>query len=224
MPDPRAESSASDLADIDLTNAELYRHGFPHEIFTRLRGEAPVHWQPMREDLAATREEGFWVLSKYEDIQAANRDSELFSAIDGPQLSYNPEIRGIMMLSMDGREHTHHRKLISSAFTPRMVGRLEQRARVWAISIVEDALKRGTCNFVEDVAYQLPMHMIADIMGIPVEDRAWLFKLAADFLQASDPESDISLEQRAAIQIEMFQYALYNPILVSLKDLSVRLA
>jgi cholest-4-en-3-one 26-monooxygenase len=207
MPDPRAESSASDLADIDLTHAELYRHGFPHEIFTRLRGEAPVHWQPMREDLAATREEGFWVLSKYADIQAANRDTELFNSIDGPALSHNPEMRGAMLVSMDGRDHLRQRRLISAGFTPRMVGRLEEQARRWAVSIVEKALERGTCNFVEDVAYQLPMHMIADIVGIPAEDRPWLFKLTTNFLQAGDPESPVAPEQQMALQVEMFQYA-----------------
>ena len=80
------------------------------------------------------------------------------------------------------------RRLISAGFTPRMVARLEDQARRWAVSIVDRALERGTCNFVQDVAYQLPMHMIADIMGIPVEDRAWLFKLTTNFLQAGDPE------------------------------------
>jgi cholest-4-en-3-one 26-monooxygenase len=207
MADPRSETDSRDLSDIDLTEVELYRNGFPHETFTRLRREAPVHWQPVSEDLSETREVGFWVLSKFHDIQTANRDTELFSAIDGPALSYNPEMSGAMLVSMDGRDHNRQRKLISAGFTPRMTGKLEQQARRWAALIVDEALERGRCDFVQDIAYQLPMHMIADIVGIPVEDRQWLFTLTTNFLQAGDPEHPISNEQRMAIQVEMFQYA-----------------
>jgi len=207
MADSRNNAHATNLADLDLTDDGLYRQGFPHEVFTKLRREAPVHWHPVREDLSQAREKGFWVLSKFHDIQAANRDTELFSAIDGPALSYNPEMSGIMLVSMDGRDHNRQRKLISAGFTPRMVGRLEQQARRWAASIIDEALERGTCDFVQDVAYQLPMHMIADILGIPVEDRKWLFTLTTKFLQAGDPEHSISNEQQMAIRVEMFQYA-----------------
>jgi cytochrome P450 len=207
MADPRPESCVSDLAQLDLTDEALYGNGFPHEIFTRLRREAPVWWQTMPDRLTQTEEPGFWVLSKYDDIQAANRDTELFSAFDGPSLSHRPEMRGAMLVSMDGRDHLRQRKLISAGFTPRMVGRLEEQARRWAISIVDTALERGTCDFVEEVAYQLPMHMIADIVGIPVEDRQSLFKLTTDFLQAGDPQHPFSPEHQLAIQVQMFEYA-----------------
>jgi cytochrome P450 len=207
MPDPRADSRACDLADLDLTKVEGYRHGFPHETFTTLRREAPVWWQAVRDDFSENDDDGFWVLSKYDDIQAANRDTELFSAFDGPALGHNPEMRGLMLVSMDGRDHNRQRKLISAGFTPRMVGRLEEQARRWAASIVDDALSHETCNFVEDVAYRLPMHMIADIVGIPFEDRQWLFTLTTDFLQAGDPAQAVSREQQLAIQLQMFQYA-----------------
>ena len=207
MADPRAESSVSDLADIDLTDGERYRYGFPHEIFTTLRREAPVWWQAVPDDFTENDDEGFWVLSKYDDIQAANRDTELFSALDGPSLHHSPEMRGAMLVSMDGPDHTRQRRLISAGFTPRMVGRLEAQARRWAVSIVDKALERGVCDFVADVAYLLPMHMIADILGIPVEDRESLFKLTADFLQAGDPADPVSREQQRATQVEMFQYA-----------------
>ncbi len=150
---------------------------------------------------------GFWVLSKHADVQAANRDSELFSALDGPSLADRPEMRGTMLVSMDGREHTRLRRLISAGFTPRMVGRLEEQMRSWAGSIVAEALARGTCDFVADVAYQLPMHVIADIVGIPVADRQWLFKLTNDFVSAGEVGSERSPEQQMAIQVEMFEYA-----------------
>jgi cholest-4-en-3-one 26-monooxygenase len=202
-----AESREGDGFDLDLTDTELFRQGFPHEVFTALRRDAPVWWQTVPDHITHAQDEGFWVLSKYADVQAANRDTELFSALDGPSLSHNPHMRGTMLVSMDGRDHIRQRRLISAGFTPRMVGRLEEQVRRWAVSVIEGALERGTCDFVEDVAYQLPMHMIADIVGIPVEDRQWLFQLTTDFLQAGDPAHPISEKQRLSIQAEMFQYA-----------------
>jgi len=207
MTDVQAESRGRDLAALDLTDAALYRSGFPHAIFTRLRRDAPVWWQAIPEHVSGCADGGFWVLSTYHDVQAANRDTERFSAVDGPSLTDRPEMRGTMLVSMDGRDHTRQRKLISAGFTPRMVGRLEEQMRGWAAAIVTDALQRGTCDFVADVAYQLPMHMIADIVGIPVADRQWLFTLTTDFLQAGDPTAGVSREQQLAIQAEMFQYA-----------------
>ncbi len=192
---------------VDLTDSELYRHGFPHEVFTTLRREAPVCWQPFPDGFRFPHEPGFWVLSRHEDVQAANRDTELFSALDGPSLNNRPDMRGTMLVSMDGRDHVRQRRLISAGFTPRMIARLDEQTRGWAVSIVERALERGTCDFVRDVAYQLPMHMIADIVGIPIEDRDWLFSLTTDFLLGGDPQRGVSEEQRLAAQVQMFEYA-----------------
>ncbi len=207
MSDARTDEHVSDLATLDLTDCGLYRNGFPHAVFARLRQEAPVWWQAVPAHVTECADEGFWVLSKYHDVQAANRDTERFSALDGPALVDRPEMRGTMLVSMDGREHTRQRKLISAGFTPRMVRRLDEQIRRWAGAIIDDALARGTCDFVQDVAYQLPMHMIADIVGIPVEDRRGLFKVTNDFLLAGDPNAGVSREQQLAIQAEMFQYA-----------------
>lgn len=209
MADTTAEtaSGGTRLADIDLISKELGGDGFPHDVFTTLRREAPVWWQQFPEDFEGNADEGFWVLSKYEDIQAANRNPELFTAIDGPSLADTPEMRGMMLVSMDGRDHIRQRKLISAGFTPRMVGRLEEQARGWAAKIVDEALERGTCDFVADVAYKLPMHMIADIVGIPFEDRDYLFQLTNNFIQAGAPDSPLSPDEQMALQVEMFEYA-----------------
>ncbi len=202
-----SENQANDLTDLDLTSHEVYREGFPHHLFKQLRHERPVWKQRVRAGSSVNGGEDFWVLTKYEDIQAANRDTILFSAVDGPSLADRPEMRGTMLVSMDGRDHTRQRKLISAGFTPRMVGRLEEQARLWAVSIIEQALEAGTCNFVQDVAYQLPMHMIADIVGIPTEDRQWLFTLTADFLEAGSPDNPLPPEEQVALQVQMFEYA-----------------
>jgi cytochrome P450 len=193
--------------DIDLTDTAIYNQGFPHDAFTTLRRESPVDWQTFSADTRGNHDAGFWVLSRYDDVQAANRDTELFCSIDGPALLSEPGMRGTMLVSMDGRDHVRQRRLISAGFTPRMVGRLEEQARTWAISIVERARQMGTCDFVQDVAYRLPMHMIADIVGIPVEDREWLFGLTKELLQGGDPHQVASPREFQALQVQMFEYA-----------------
>ena len=123
MADAGADPAGRDLGALDLTDTELYRRGFPHAVFSRLRREAPVWWQPAPAGFLSS-DPGFWVLSRHDDVQAASRDTELFSALDGPALADRPEMRGTMLVSMDGREHARQRRLISAGFTPRMVGRL----------------------------------------------------------------------------------------------------
>ena len=193
--------------DVDLTDSALYANGFPHEVFTSLRHFAPVKWQPFPEAFMGSHDEGFWVLSKHEDIQAASHDPELFSAFDGPQLSHQPEMAGTMLVSMDGRNHLRQRRLISAGFTPRMVGQLERQIRQWAESIVDLALERRECDFVSEIAYKLPMNVIADIVGIPPQDRDALFSLANDMLQGGVPERNMSRDEHVGIQVEMFEYA-----------------
>ena len=196
-----------DLTSIDLTSIDLYRDGFPHEVFTELRRSEPVRWQPFPDGFPGEHDPGFWVLTRHEDIQAVNRDTELFTATDGPQLALRPEMAGTMIVSMDGKEHTRLRKLISAGFTPRMVRLLDEQTRGWSASIIDRALQAGTCNFVHEVAYQLPMNMIADILGIPADERADLFSLVLDFVEGGNPDHGISPEQHALIQMQMFEYA-----------------
>jgi cytochrome P450 len=193
--------------DVDLTDAALYQDGFPHAVFTALRRDAPVKWQSFREGLPGDHDEGFWVLSKHEDVQAVSRNSELFNSFDGPQLSDQPVIAGKMLVSMDGRDHTRQRRLISAGFTPRMVKLLDEQIRRWAESIVDRAVDVGECDFVAQIAYKLPMNVIADIVGIPVQDREWLFAVTNDILQGDAPERAMSVEERLRIQAEVFEYA-----------------
>ncbi len=196
-----------DPLDVDLTESALYANGFPHEVFTALRRIEPVKWQPFPEGFPGNRDEGFWVLSKHEDVQAVSRNPEIFRAFDGPQLSNQPEIAGAMLVSMDGVDHVRQRRLISAGFTPRMVKQLEHQIRLWAESIVDRALERGEVDFVAEIAYKLPMHVIADIVGIPLSDRDWLFALTNDFLQGGLPENPRAQDEYLGSQVRLFEYA-----------------
>lgn len=190
--------------DIDLTNSALYRQGFPHETFSQLREEAPVWRHPDTPGLEQAGGKSFWVVSRYEDIREVNRNAEKFLSCGGAGLGY--EGMGLMLTDMDGQPHIRQRKLISSGFTPRMTKRLEEQARGWAIKIVEDALEKESVEFVQEVAYQLPMHMIADVLGIPIEDRDWLFNLTNDMLLCMDPESAVSESERDGLAAQIFGY------------------
>jgi len=192
---------------VDLTESALYAKGFPHEVFTRLRQEEPVKWQAFPEGLTGSQDTGFWVLSKHEDIQEVSRSPERYCAFDGPQLSHQPEIAGSMLVSMDGAAHVRQRRLISAGFTPRMVKQLEQQIRHWAESIVDGALQQGECDFVSEIAYKLPMHVIADIVGIPVEDRDWLFTLTNQALLGDLADGALSPKEHLQSRITMFEYA-----------------
>ena len=193
-----------DLDTVDLTRSELYRKGFPHDVFTALREQAPVWRHPDTSGFDKTGGKGFWVLSRYAEIRDVNRQADLFLSNGGPGLGY--EGMGLMLTDMDGPPHIRQRKLISSGFTPRMTKRLEDLARKWAISIVEEAVARETVEFVQDVAYKLPMHMIADILGIPLEDRDWLFKQTNDLLLCLDPEHPVGESARDGIAAQIFGY------------------
>jgi cytochrome P450 len=144
------------------------------------------------------------VLSGYEEIRDANRQSDVFLSAGGSGLGF--EGTGLMLTDLDGQHHIRQRKLISSGFTPRMTRRLEDQAREWAVKIVENALARETVEFVQDVAYQLPMHMIADVLGIPEQDRDWLFALTNDLLLCVDPEHPVPESERQGLAIQIFEY------------------
>jgi cholest-4-en-3-one 26-monooxygenase len=195
------------LDTIDLTDFELYRSGFPHDVFTVLRDEAPVWWHP-ESPSARFLGGGFWVVTRHADVQAVSRDPARFRSFEGPSLpEMPPERRGSMIVSMDPPAHTRLRRLVSAGFTPRMTAMLEEQARAWARSIIDHALEHGECNFVQEVAYQLPMHLIADIVGIPVADRAWLFDNVNTFIQSSDPRTRLTAAERTALEAELYTYA-----------------
>ena len=202
------ESTAPSLDTIDLTDLELYRHGFPHEVFTVLREQAPVWSHPATEELGGP----FWVVSSHADVKAVSADHETFRSFEGPSIpDWDPNARGMMLITMDPPEHTRLRRLVNTGFTPRMTAMLEDHARGWAVKIIEGALEKGECNFVEEVAYPLPMHMIADIVGIPASDRHALFDVVQANTEAHNhslglPEAEMLARQAAALG-QMFAYA-----------------
>lgn len=206
-----------DLKDINLLDPDIFTEGVPHEWFTYLRNNAPVHHHP------EPNGPGFWVITKHEDIGIVGRDPKTFSSAakyggvvgleDPPtpeakkELQEAAAIQGNMMLYMDPPDHTLYRKIVQDGFRPRMIWALEQKIRERAERILDDAIAKGECDFVTDIAAELPLQAIAELLGVPMEDRHKLFDWSNRMIGSIDPEYAVSEEHVRNAQIEMFMYA-----------------
>ena len=112
-----------------------------------------------------------------------------------------------MMLFMDPPGHTRYRKLVNRGFTPRMIAALEPHVRELTVGILDAALAKGDCDFVVDVAAELPLEVIAELLGVPREDRHKLFDWSNRMVGSEDPEYQVSDEHVTQAQVEMFMYA-----------------
>ena len=151
------------LSDIDLTDMDRFQQAFPHEWFTYLRREAPVWFHPPTD--TEGNERGFWVVTKYEDVVTVSRDWQAFSSEKAPEAEAGgimiPDIGpeggvGTMMLMMDPPQHTRYRKIVSSAFTPCVIRLFEEQVRRRSAEIVDRVIAQVSCDFVTDVAAELP--------------------------------------------------------------------
>ncbi|WP_425005558.1 cytochrome P450 [Mycolicibacterium sp. S3B2] len=195
------------ILDVDLTDPQLYRNGFPHDVFTELRARGPVHLHPPVEGRLGITAIPFWSIVAHGEIQQANRDWKTFASFDGPMLAPNPLISaGRSLITLDPPDHVEMRRIISSEFTPRMIGALEQRLTDRTARILHAAVGH-TCDFVRDIAYQVPMHLIADIIGIPEDDRSWVFERTDHLLKSGDPYGEYTEDDRLGLQTEVFEYA-----------------
>jgi len=195
--------------DVDLTDATLYLDGFPHDLFTELRRRGPVlrHGSTALADRGETGE--FWVLLSHPVVQQANRDWETFSARCGPSIiGMRGDQEGHTLVSSDPPEHARLRRLISDGFTPRMIRKLDEQILANTRRILDRVVEQGgEVDFVRDVAYELPMQMIADVMGIPEADRPHVFSVIDTMFRSSDPQNDLTPEDNLAATIELYEYA-----------------
>ena len=202
------------LADVDLTDLDRFQRDEHHEMFAVLRAEDPVHWTP------ETDGPGFWSITKHADVQTVNRDAETFSAeaggitlLEPSQIEEGMDMRGKIMVMTDPPRHTRYRLLVNKGFTPRMIGLLESHLAYRAELIVDSVIERGECEFVTDLAAELPLQGIAEIMGVPQQDRHLIFDWSNRMVGADDPEYNKDGENgndaiEAAAELYMFANAL----------------
>jgi cytochrome P450 len=158
---------------IDLLSAASFAHGQPHDQFRWLRQHDPVHWHEEPEG------PGFWAVTRYRDVKFIGRAPEIFSSqptILIPDGGFSdPDHQ--MFLTTDPPAHTAKRRLISSRFIPRAARALRPRIRQLATTIVDEVIERGECDLADDVAGLMPSYVLADLLGIPLEDGVALYPL-----------------------------------------------
>ena len=186
------------LGDVDLTNPDIYAERVPLEEFAVLRKTAPVWWNAQTYQSSSFRDGGFWVLSKHADVKAVSSAREGWSTAEkGSIISYEGgrleegdfEMQRLLLLNMDPPHHTEVRGVISKGcFTPRAISKLEDGLRERAHRIVADAVAKGEGNFVTDMAAELPLQALADVVGFPQEDRAKIFDWSNQMIGATDPD------------------------------------
>lgn len=161
--------------------------------FALLREIRPVSWQRPVEDAVTPDPDdpGYWALVKHADITRVSKDNETFISGQGVLFDLLPDIFLQMsqsFLAMDEPQHDRLRKLVSSAFTPKQIKRIDDKIKAAAKEIVDDVAGKGSIEFVEECAERLPVRMFGDIFGVPEELRATVAKAAADVVAWADPE------------------------------------
>jgi cholest-4-en-3-one 26-monooxygenase len=196
-------------ARLDLSDPDLLADHLPLDEFAWLRRNDPVRWNP-QPAVAAYGDAGYWALTRHADVTAVTRSQgwsvETSSAFVRRLDESDPtgESTKNLLLCMDPPRHTRVRRVGNRCFTPRALAGLEDDLRARAHRIVWEATRKGTGDFVLDVARHLPLQAIAGLMGIPDEDRPQLFRWSDQMAGSEDPEytsADLSGV------VEMFAYA-----------------
>lgn len=198
---------------IDLTDLDRFARGFPHDVFALLRREAPVWFH--RPTAHTPGGEGFWVLSRYEDIAAAAADEATFSSEGGggrdgggTLIEDLPRglVSGVLLNMMNDPRHRRIRKLVTPALSPRALAQIEAELRARTAHILDAVSARGECDFVIDVAAELPLQATAKLLGVPQEDRHRLFAWSNANLDYDDRELGQQSEKVQAASAAMFEY------------------
>ncbi|HEY6598278.1 MAG TPA: hypothetical protein VIZ30_03160, partial [Pseudomonadales bacterium] len=189
---------------IDLLSPASFSNGHPHDQYRWLRENAPAYWH----DEPGGR--GFWAVTRFDDVREMGRDTKTFSS-EPTIMIPDPPPGGTMafgdhkmMLMMDPPQHTAFRRLISREFTQAPAAALRPRVEALARQIVDTVIERGECDFVADIAGEMPSYVIAELMGLPLDDGRKLYQLTETIHSA--PEAVPPGAQGAAV-MEMFGYA-----------------
>jgi cholest-4-en-3-one 26-monooxygenase len=205
---------AETVALFDPTDPDVNQQSVPHEHFRRLRATAPVHWVDQTPEATAgmVGPAGYWAISKHRHVMEVSLNNRDFSSSENTAIiRFAPgtprevvEMQRTMMLNNDPPTHTHLRKVISRGFTPRAIGLLSDGLRDRAGAIVEAARAKGSGDFVADIAAELPLYAIADLLGLPEPDRAQVFAWTNEMMAFDDPEIDADPAQSFAAMMAYF--------------------
>ena len=197
-------------AGFDFTDPDLYAHRVPNEELAELRRAAPIWWN--RQPGSGFDDGGFWVVSKHADVVEISRNSDLFGSWENSAIiRHSADVKDsidllrLILLNIDPPQHTKLRQIVSRGFTPRAINNLRDRLTERAERIVATAIESGTGDFVADVACELPLQAIADLIGVPQDDRKKIFEWSNMMVGYDDPEFEAAGQVAAA---ELVGYAM----------------
>lgn len=169
----------------DLTSHDTFTPGPPHNTFKRLREDDPVHWTDWEHG------EGFWSITRNEDIRAMTRNTEIFSSARGIRMedqTYEEYLARRTFQETDGPEHRDMRMKVAKAFSAPVMKEFEDDIRELCHGILDTALVKGSFDATKDIARELPMQMLGRILGTPEEDLAWLVEKGDALISNTDPD------------------------------------
>lgn len=187
----------------DFFDLGLFADGPPHELFRRLRDEAPVCFLP------EPNGPGFWAITRYADVVAVSRDAATFTSaprvfIEDPDDAVGDDH---LLINIDPPRHTKLRKIVNRGFTPRQVALLEPRIREIVVGLLDAVPADGPFDLVTDVSVELPLQVIAELVGVPHADRHRVFALTEIMMSIGDPDLGHTVDDARAAITEMFGYA-----------------
>jgi cytochrome P450 len=162
------------VTSVDLTDPNLYSLGFPHDVFRELRATSPVSWQ------TPSSGPGYWAVTRYADVISVLKTPKIFSSwLGGPLLNDPPpqfldKLRE-SMLTRDPPDHTMLRRLVNKAFSPRRIEQLDDKIARHARVLVDRVRGTAGCDFATQIAGEMPLFVICEILGVPYGDRATLY-------------------------------------------------
>jgi len=212
--EPTAKPASNLPPGFDFTDPDIYAERLPVEELAEMRRTAPIWWNEQPYGAGGFDDGGFWVVTKHRDVKEISLRSDVFSSLQKTALprykdgavGEHVERGKFVLLNMDAPQHTRLRKIISRAFTPRAVERLRDDLNARARRIVEAAAAEGAGDFVEQVSCELPLQAIAELMGVPQEDRKKLFDWSNQMVGDQDPE--FATNDAATASVELIMYGM----------------
>ncbi|MFE4629859.1 cytochrome P450 [Streptomyces mirabilis] len=201
----------------DFTDPDLLHHRVPLPEFAELRRAEPVRWIPQPAGLAGFQDEGYWAVTRHADVKYVSTHPEIYSSyLNTAIIRFHEHMQRdaidaqrLILLNMDPPEHTRVRQIVQRGFTPRAIRALEERLRSRALAIVEGARAHsGPFDFVTEVACELPLQAIAELIGVPQDDRIKIFEWSNKMIAYDDPEYAITEEVGAESAAELISYAM----------------
>jgi len=193
--------------ELNLMDPTTFKDRVPHDYYAYLRETQPVALRTND-----TPSIPYWAVMSHAECVHVNREWEEFSS--HPKTSLITDLddtliiqQQLMMLNMDPPDHTRYRRLVNKAFTPRMVRDLEARLHTVTDELLDKVCERGEADFVVDIAAELPLVVIAELMGVPYEDRNKMFEWSNSMIGSEDPEYQVAPEEMGMAAMDLYGYA-----------------